>query len=59
MQKLIRTNFFHVFMEKTTVQKQKIRFDFDKVIGSIPNSGDSVEEVREIRKKLSKEPDLD
>jgi Arc/MetJ-type ribon-helix-helix transcriptional regulator len=26
-----------------------------KMIGSIPNTGDSVKEVREIRKKLSKE----
>lgn len=26
-----------------------------KMVGSIPNTGDSVKEVREIRKKLSKE----
>ncbi|MBI4981273.1 ribbon-helix-helix protein, CopG family [Candidatus Woesearchaeota archaeon] len=32
----------------------------EKQIGSIPNTGDSVKEIREIRKKLSKEKiDLD
>lgn len=29
--------------------------NLDKQIGSIPNTGDSVQEIREIRKKLSKE----
>lgn len=31
------------------------RLAIKSVIGSIPNTGDSVKEVREIRKKLSKE----
>lgn len=32
----------------------------EKQIGSVPNTGDSVQEIREIRKKLSKEKiDLD
>lgn len=32
----------------------------NELVGIIPNTGDSVEEVREIRRKLSKEPiDLD
>ena len=36
------------------------RLVLDKQIGSIPNTGDSVKEIREIRKKLSKEKfDLD
>jgi Arc/MetJ-type ribon-helix-helix transcriptional regulator len=36
------------------------RLILDKQIGSIPNTGDSVKEIREIRKKLSKEKfDLD
>jgi hypothetical protein len=30
------------------------KFMLDKVIGSIPNTGDSVEEVRKIRRELSK-----
>ena len=32
------------------------RLALKKQIGSIPNTGDSVKEIREIRKKLSKEP---
>jgi Arc/MetJ-type ribon-helix-helix transcriptional regulator len=36
------------------------RLVLEKQIGSIPNTGDSVKEIREIRKKLSKEKfDLD
>ena len=36
------------------------RFVWKNEVGSIPNTGDSVEEIREIRKKLSKEKiDLD
>ncbi|OGI63942.1 hypothetical protein A2642_00225 [Candidatus Nomurabacteria bacterium RIFCSPHIGHO2_01_FULL_39_10] len=31
------------------------RLVLDKLIGIIPNTGDSVKEVKEIRKKLSKE----
>ena len=30
------------------------RLNLEKQIGSIPNTGDSVKEIREIRKKLSK-----
>ena len=33
----------------------KSRRMLEKQIGSIPNTGDSVKEIREIRKKLSKE----
>ena len=36
------------------------RFVWEKEVGTIPNTGDSVKEIREIRKKLSKQPfDLD
>lgn len=36
------------------------RFMLEKQIGSVPNTGDSVKEVRKIRKILSKQPfDLD
>ncbi len=31
------------------------RLVLDKIVGIIPNTGDSVKEVREIRKKLSAE----
>lgn len=31
------------------------RLVWEKEIGTIPNTGDSVQEIREIRKKLSKE----
>jgi len=31
------------------------RLILDKQVGSIPNTGDSVKEIREIRKKLSKQ----
>lgn len=31
------------------------RLVLDKMVGIIPNKGDSVKEIREIRKKLSKE----
>jgi len=30
------------------------RMHWENIIGSIPNTGDSVKEIREIRKKLSK-----
>ena len=30
--------------------------ELDKLVGSIPNTGDSVKEVRKIRKILSKQP---
>ena len=37
-----------------------IKLTLDKMIGIIPNNGDSVKEVRKIRKKLSKQKfDLD
>ncbi len=40
--------------------RQRIAFDLiDRMVGIIPNTGDSVKEVREIRKRLSKEdPDM-
>ena len=31
------------------------RLVLDKMVGIIPNTGDSVKEIREVRKKLSKE----
>lgn len=40
---------------RDAIRKQFL-YDLQKQIGSIPNTGDSVEEVREIRRKLSKEP---
>jgi len=45
-------------MEKVAIQRPKI---LDQIMGCIPDDGkDSVEQVREIRKKLSKEPfDID
>ncbi|MBU0535467.1 MAG: ribbon-helix-helix domain-containing protein [Nanoarchaeota archaeon] len=42
------------------VRKQMALSNLNKMVGIIPNTGDSVKEVREIRKKLSKEKfDLD
>ena len=54
-------------MKKYPVPKNKKRLhqirrflSWKSIIGSIPNTGDSVKEVREIRKKLSEEPfDID
>lgn len=48
------------YASKSDVVRDAIRrFLLQKQIGSIPNTGDSVKEVRAIRKKLSKEdPDL-
>ena len=44
------------YTNKSDVIRDAIRkLVLEKQIGSIPNTGDSVKEVREIRKKLSKE----
>ena len=40
---------------RDTVRKQMALYNLDRMVGIIPNTGDSVEEVREIRRKLSKE----
>lgn len=41
---------------RDSVRKDSMRkLALEKHIGSIPNTGDSVKEIREIRKKLSKE----
>ena len=40
---------------RDALRKQLAYMRLKSMIGSIPNTGDSVEEVREIRKKLSKE----
>ncbi len=43
-------------MKTVSLMKEKDSFieNLKKQIGSVPNKGDSVEQVREIRKKLSK-----
>jgi hypothetical protein len=47
-------------LSKIISGKHISRKQLEKQVGSIPNTGDSVEEVREIRKKSSKEKvDLD
>jgi len=48
-------------INRSDVMRDAIRrLVLEKQIGSIPNTGDSVKEIREIRKKLSKEKvDLD
>jgi len=44
------------YTNKSDVIRDAIRkLVLEKQIGSIPNTGDSVKEVRDIRKKLSKE----
>ena len=44
------------YTNKSDVIRDAIRkLVLEKQIGSIPNTGDSVKEIREIRKKLSKE----
>lgn len=40
---------------RDAVRKQMVLNNLDRMVGIIPNTGDSVEEVREIRRKLSKE----
>jgi len=40
---------------RDAVRKQMALYNLDRMVGIIPNTGDSVEEVREIRRKLSKE----
>lgn len=45
-----------LYTNKSDVIRDAVRkLVLEKQIGSIPNTGDSVKEVREIRKKLSKE----
>ena len=45
-----------VYANRSDAVRNAIRLiEWKSMIGSIPNTGDSVEEVREIRKKLSKE----
>lgn len=50
-----------IYANKSEAVREALRKLFwEDIIGSIPNDGDSVKQVREIRKKLSKEPyDLD
>lgn len=50
-----------VYASRSDVIRDAVRrLALNKQIGSIPNTGDSVEEVRKIRKILSKKPiDLD
>jgi|TARA_Y100000310_G_C20295561_1_gene629209 Arc/MetJ-type ribon-helix-helix transcriptional regulator len=48
------------YMNKSDVIRDALRkLILEKQVGSVPNTGDSVKEIREIRKKLSKEVDLD
>ena len=45
-----------LYTSKSDVIRDALRkLILEKQIGSIPNTGDSVKEIREIRKKLSKE----
>jgi len=45
-----------LYTNKSDVVRDALRkLVLEKQIGSIPNTGDSVKEIREIRKKLSKE----
>ena len=45
-----------IYTNKSDVIRDALRrLILDKQVGSIPNTGDSVKEIREIRKKLSKE----
>jgi len=51
--KLVSKGFY---TNKSDVVRDAVRkLVLEKMIGSIPNTGDSVKEVRNIRKKLSKE----
>lgn len=43
------------YSNRSDVIRDAVRKLLEKQIGSIPNTGDSVKEVREIRKRLSKE----
>lgn len=40
---------------RDAIRKLSLLTSIEKQIGTIPNTGDSVQEVREIRKKLSKD----
>jgi len=45
-----------IYSSRSDVIRDAVRnLVLDKMIGILPNTGDSVEEIREIRKKLSKE----
>lgn len=45
-----------IYTNRSDAVRDAIRLiEWKRMIGSIPNTGDSVEEVKEIRKKLSKE----
>lgn len=45
-----------IYTNKSDVIRDALRrLILEKQIGSIPNTGDSVKEIREIRKRLSKE----
>jgi len=45
-----------MYTNKSDVVRDALRrLILEKQIGSIPNTGDSVKEIRELRKKLSKE----
>ncbi len=45
-----------IYTNRSDAVRNAIRLiEWKSMIGSIPNTGDSVEEVREIRRKLSKE----
>ncbi len=50
-----------IYSSRSEVIRDAVRgFVIHKMVGIIPNTGDSVKEVREIRKKLAKEKfDLD
>lgn len=53
MEELVSRGFY---TNKSDVMRDALRkLIIEKQIGTIPNTGDSVEEIREIRKKLSKE----
>ena len=42
-------------IQKSVQEQLSSKRDFSDLIGLLPNKGDSVKEVREIRKKLSRE----
>lgn len=48
------------FIDKCDIIREAIRRRvLEKQVGSIPNTGDSVKEIRELRKRLSKEKDYE
>ena len=50
---LVHKGYYH--NKSDAIRDAVRRLVWDKEIGTIPNTGDSVQEVREIRKKLSEE----